>query len=109
MNRRVDEREWIQYQWDYLVVLQGGEARVRRLAYERCFSRRRKVESSADVLRLILTSAVAERSLGENGRFGDRNGIGRRERCSFVRAEQWLEAILGAICWLDAMFAARPR
>jgi|GEM_PF-5160588 len=56
MNQRVDEREWIQYQWDYLVALLGGENRLTRLAYETgAFTRRRKVESPADLLRLILT------------------------------------------------------
>jgi hypothetical protein len=64
MNQRVDEREWIQYQWDYLVALLGGEERLTRSAYETgAFTRRRKVESPVDLLRLILTWAVAERSL----------------------------------------------
>jgi hypothetical protein len=66
MNQRVDEREWIQYQWDYLVALLGGEDRITGLAYETgAFTRRRKVESPVDLLRLILTWAVGERSLQE--------------------------------------------
>jgi hypothetical protein len=64
MNQRVDEREWIQYQWDYLVALLGGGDRIAELAYETgAFSRRRKVESPVDLLRLLLTWAVGERSL----------------------------------------------
>ena len=100
MNRRVDEREWIQYQWDYLVALLGGETRITSLAYETgAFSRRRKIESPADLLRLILTWAVAERSLAETAALAAETGLADVSDVAllgrFSRAEPWLGAILG--------------
>jgi len=99
MNRRVDEREWIQYQWDYLLALLGGETRVPTLAYETgAFSRRRKIESPADLLRLILTWAVAERSLMETAALAAETGLADVSDVAllgrFSRAEPWLGAIL---------------
>lgn len=100
MNRRVDEREWIQYQWDYLLAFLGGEHRVTMVAYETgAFSRRRKVESPADLLRLILTWAVAERSLAETAALAAESGLADVSDVAlikrFARAEAWLGAILG--------------
>jgi hypothetical protein len=100
MNQRVDEREWIQYQWDYLVALLGGEERLTRLAYETgAFTRRRKVESPVDLLRLILTWAVAERSLQETAAMAAETGLADVSDVAllgrFRRAEEWLGAILG--------------
>lgn len=100
MNRRVDEREWIQYQWDYLLALLGGEKRITNLAYESgAFSRRRKIDSPADLLRLILTWAVAERSLMETAALAAETGLADVSDVAllgrFSRAEPWLGAILG--------------
>jgi hypothetical protein len=102
MNQRVEEREWIQYQWEYLLTLLGGEARVTRLAYETgAFTRRRKIESPADLLRLILTWAVAEKSLMETAAMAaevdlaDVSDVALLRR--FVRAETWLGALLGDV------------
>ena len=99
MNRRVDEREWIQYQWDYLLALLGGEPRVTALAYETgAFTRRRKIENPADLLRLILTWAVAERSLMETAALAAETGLADVSDVAllgrFARAEEWLGAIL---------------
>jgi hypothetical protein len=100
MNQRVDEREWIQYQWDYLVALLGGESRLTRLAYETgAFTRRRKVESPVDLLRLILTWAVGERSLEETAALAAETGLADVSDVAllgrFRRAGEWLGAILG--------------
>src|SRR5437870_4691833 len=100
MNQRVDAREWIQYQWDYLLAFLGGEVRVTGLAYETgAFTRRRKIESPADLLRLILTWAVAERSLLETAALAAEAGLADVSDVAllgrFVRAEEWLGAILG--------------
>lgn len=100
MNRRVDEREWIQYQWDYLVALLGGKKRVEHLAYETgAFTRRRKVESPTDLLRLIFTWAVAERSLEETAALAAESDLADLSAPAllgrFSRAEAWLGAILG--------------
>ena len=100
MNRRVDEREWIQYQWDYLLAFLGGEGRVTSFAYETgAFSRRRKIESPIDLLRLILTWAVAERSLAETAALAAETGLADVSDVAllkrFSRAEPWLGRILG--------------
>jgi hypothetical protein len=100
MNRRVDEREWIQYQWEYLVAFLGGVTRIEQLAYETgAFSRRRKVESPTDLLRLILTWAVAERSLEETAMLGAEAEVADVSAPAllgrFRKAEEWLGAILG--------------
>jgi len=100
MNQRVDEREWIQYQWDYLVALLGGEELLTRSAYETgAFTRRRKVESPGDLLRLILTWAVGERSLLETAALAAETGLADVSDVAllgrFRRAEEWLGAILG--------------
>lgn len=100
MNRRVDEREWIHYQWDYLLALLGGEERVATLAYETgAFVRRRKIDNPADLLRLILTWAVAERSLMETAALAAETGLADVSDVAllrrFARAEEWLGAILG--------------
>ena len=100
MNRRVDEREWIQYQWDYLVALLGGRKRVEHLAYEAgAFTRRRKVDSPTDLLRLIFTWAVAERSLEETAALAAESDLADLSAPAllgrFSRAEAWLGAILG--------------
>jgi len=102
MNRRVDAREWIQFQWDYLVALLGGAAKVTRLAYETvAFTRKRKIEKATDLLRLIFTWAVAERSLRETAALAaevdlaDVSNVALLGR--FRRAEAWLGALLGEL------------
>src|SRR6185436_2443581 len=102
MNRRVDEREAIQYQWEYLVALLGGEAQIERAAYQTGgFSRRRKVESPVDLLRLIFTWAVAERSLQETAALAAESDLADVSAPAlmgrFARAEAWLGAILGQL------------
>jgi len=102
MNRRVDEREGIQYQWDYLLAFLGGERRLTSLAYETgAFSRRRKIENPADLLRLILTWAVGERSLAETAALAAETGLADVSDVAllkrFSRAEPWLGAILGGL------------
>lgn len=102
MNRRVDEREWIHYQWDYLVALLGGERRIEQLAYETgAFTRRRKIESPTDLLRLIFTWAVAERSLQETAALAAESELADLSAPAllgrFSHAEAWLGAILGEL------------
>ncbi len=99
MNQRVDEREWIQFQWPYLLSFLGGEAKVNALAFDTgAFVRRRELRSPADVLQLILTWAVAERSLRETAalaaqaRMADVSDVALLKR--FTRAREWLGALL---------------
>jgi hypothetical protein len=100
MEQRVDEREWVEFQWPYVMALLGGESRVSELAYASgAFTRRREIEKPSDLLRLILTWAVAERSLRETATLAaeidladvsDVALIGR-----FKRATAWLGSLLG--------------
>jgi hypothetical protein len=102
MSQRVDEWEWIQYQWPYQLALLGGEGKVSRLAYETgAFTRRRKVECPADLLRLILMWAVGEHSLKETAALAaeaeltDVSDVALLGR--FRRSEAWLGALLSEV------------
>src|SRR5437667_12701677 len=100
MEQRVDEREWIEFQWPYVMALLGGEGRVSELAYASgAFTRRREIDSPVDLLRLILTWAVAERSLQETAAMAAETGLADVSDVAllgrFRRAEEWLGAILG--------------
>jgi hypothetical protein len=102
MNRRVDEWEWIQFQWPYLMALMGGKALISKLAYATgAFSRRRAVRSPADMLQLLLTWAVGERSLRETAllaaasEMADVSDVALLRR--FERAGEWLGALLGNV------------
>jgi len=55
MERRVEVREWVEFQWPYLMAFLGGEARLAELARETgAFERARKIGSPSDLLRLLL-------------------------------------------------------
>lgn len=99
MNQRVDEREWIQFQWPYLLALLGGEAKVNALAFDTgAFVRRRELRSPAEVLQLILTWAVAERSLRETAALAAQAGMADVSDVAllkrFTRAGKWLGSLL---------------
>jgi len=55
MQERVDVREWIEFQWPYLLTFLGGAAKVERLARQTgAFERARRIGSPEALLRLIL-------------------------------------------------------
>jgi hypothetical protein len=100
MSQRVDEREWVQYQWPYLLRWLGGAARVDQLGYETgAFVRKREFESPSQILQLLMTWAVAERSLRETAllaaeaEMADVSNVALLRR--FVKAEPWIGALLG--------------
>lgn len=100
MSQRVEESEWVQYQWPYLLKWIGGTERVDRLAYERgAFVRKREFESPSQILQLLLTWAVAERSLRETALLAaeaemvDVSNVALMKR--FARADGWLGALVG--------------
>jgi len=100
MERRVDEREWIEFQWPYVMAMLGGEERISELAYATGgFTRRREIESPGDLLRLILTWAVGERSLRETAAMGAEVGLADVSNVAllgrFKRATEWLGILLG--------------
>jgi hypothetical protein len=99
MELRVDEREWIQFQWPYLLGFLGGEQRVSELAYATgAFVRRREVESPAELLQLLLTWAVGERSLRETALLSAEAGMADVSNVAlmkrFMRSGKWLGALL---------------
>ena len=76
MELRVDEREWVQFQWPYLMAFLGGEERVSEVAYATgAFARRREIRSPGEMLQLLLTWAVAERSLQETAALAAEAGM----------------------------------
>lgn len=96
----MDERAWVQYQWPYLLALLGGGGRVDELAFETgAFVRRRELQRPRDVLQLLMTWAVAGRSLRETAALAaeaemvDVSDVALLKR--FVRAERWLCALAG--------------
>ena len=102
MKLRVDESEWIQFQWPYLVAFLGGEQRVTELAYStKAFFRRREIESPSEMLQLLLTWAVAERSLRDTAAMAaeadmaDVSDVALMKR--FMRAGDWLGAMLAEV------------
>jgi hypothetical protein len=117
MSQQVDAREWVQFQWPYLLTLFGGKERVDRLAYETgAFVRKRVFDKPSDVLQLLMTWAVAERSLMETAflaaeaEMADVSDVALMKR--FARSEPWLGALLGEYLverdrWLDMLFRIR--
>jgi hypothetical protein len=100
MELRVDEREWVQYQWPYLVALLGGEAKVNELAYATgAFVRRREVHSPADLLQMLMIWAVAERSLRETVALASEAGLAELSDVALLkrlkRAGPWIGGLLG--------------
>ena len=99
MNRWVEKREWIQYQWPYMLAQLGGEERVNGLAYETgAFVRRREIRSPSEVLRLTALWAVAGCSLRETAALAaeadlaDVSNVALLKR--FSRAGDWLTSLL---------------
>jgi len=118
MSRRVDEREWVQFQWPYMLALLGGEERVEKLAYETgAFTRRRAIRSPTDVLQMILIWAVAERSLRETAMLAAEAGLADVSNVALVKrfgkAGKWLTSLLMAMVadrpMIDASWGPRIR
>jgi len=111
MEQRVDEREWIQFQWPYLMAWLGGEELVNALAYRSgAFSRRRGIQSPAQMLQLLLTWAVAERSLRETAALASEAEMAEVSNVAlmkrFARAGEWIGALLGEVM---KVYAVEPR
>ena len=98
----MDEREWLEFQWPYLIEWLGGEERVRALAYETgAFIRRREIGDPSALLQLLLTWAVGERSLREtailaaDAEIADVSDVALMKR--FRRAGDWLGSLLAQV------------
>lgn len=102
MKERVDVREWIEFQWPYLIAFLGGKEKITELAYEtEAFLRARKIESPEVLLRLILMWAVGERSLMDTAalaaeaELADVSDVALVKR--FAKAGDWLGALLSEL------------
>jgi hypothetical protein len=108
MTERVDVREWVEFQWPYLMAFVGGAARVNVLAEETgAFTRARKIESPEVLLRLILMWAVAERSLMDTAAIAAEAGLADVSDVAlvkrFAKAGDWLAALAS-----DLLVEAQP-
>lgn len=95
----VDEREWIEFQWPYLMAFLGGAARVRALAEQTgAFVRPRKIESPEVLLQLLLMWAVAGRSLMDTAAIAAEAGLADVSDVAlvkrFAKAGDWLSALV---------------
>jgi hypothetical protein len=99
MSKRVGERESLAYQWPYLMTLLGGEEQISRMAYETgAFSRKRKIASPSDLLRLLLLWSAGEHSLWETaalaaaGELADVSDVALLKR--FTKCRAWVLSML---------------
>lgn len=102
MKLRAEEWEWVQFQWQYMLRFLGGERRVSELAYATgAFARSREVESPAELLQLLMTWAVAERSLRETAALSAEAGMADVSDVAllkrFRKAGDWLGALLAGV------------
>jgi len=108
MTERVDVREWVEFQWPYLMAFVGGVSRVNALAEETgAFTRARKIDSPEVLLRLILMWAVAERSLMDTAAIAAEAGLADVSDVAlvkrFAKAGDWLAALVS-----DLLVDAQP-
>jgi IS4 transposase len=105
MERRVDEREWVEFQWPYLLAFLGGEKRVEELARETgAFVRARKIASPADLLRLLLFRVAGGHSFMDTATVAAEAGLADVSDAAlvkrFAKAANWLGRLLcEAIGW----------
>jgi IS4 transposase len=102
MTERVDVREWVEFQWPYLMAFLGGAGKVNALAEQTgAFTRARKIESPEVLLRLILMWAVAERSLMDTAAIAAEAGLADVSDVAlvkrFAKAGDWLAALTGQL------------
>ena len=105
---RVDVREWVEFQWPYLMTFLGGTRRVNALAERTgAFTRARKIESPEVLLRLILMWAVAERSLMDTAAIAADAGLADVSDVAlvkrFAKAGDWLAELAS-----ELMVEAQP-
>lgn len=102
MMEQVDVREWVEFQWPYLMAFLGGAARVNALAVQTgAFTRARKIESPEVLLRLILMWAVAERSLMDTAALAAEAGLADVSDVAlvkrFAKAGDWLGTLVSQL------------
>lgn len=102
MSEWVDEREWIAYQWPYVLNCLGGEAEVERIAREvGSFQRPREVESASELLQLLMLWSVAGCSLRETALIAEQAGLASISNVGllkrFAHCGPLVDALLGRL------------
>jgi hypothetical protein len=102
MKERVDVREWIEFQWDYLVTFLGGKARVNDLAYATgAFSRSRKIADPEVLLQLLLMWTVGEQSLMDTAALAAEHELADVSDAALIKrfhkCGDWLGTLLGEV------------
>lgn len=102
MERRVDEWEWLEFQWPYLLQWLGGVNEIRRLAGETgAFERARKIEKPEDLLQLLLMWTAGERSLKEVSTIAAAADLADVSDTALIKRFRkcagWLEAMIGGV------------
>jgi hypothetical protein len=102
MKERVDEAEWIEFQWPYLMTFLGGADQVRKKAYETgAFARARKVETPEALLQLLLIWAAGGHSLMETAALAADSGLADVSDVALLRRFEkcgdWLGDLLGQV------------
>lgn len=102
MAERVDVREWIEFQFPYLVAFLGGSERIDRVARETgAFCRPREIESAEDLLRLILMWSAAEQSFCNVAALAAEMGLADVSDAAlvkrFAKSADWLGALLAEV------------
>lgn len=117
MKERVDAREWIEFQWPYLIAFLGGTERVNELAYATgAFARARKIADPEVLLRLLLMWTVGEQSLMDTAALAAEEGLVDVSDAALVKrfhkCGDWLGALLGEVLinrWDDLPAGLRVR
>ena len=95
-------REWLEFQWPYLVAFAGGTERLNELAYATgAFSRPRKIVDPEVLLRLLLMWTVGEQSLMDTAALAAEEGLVDVSDAALIKrfhkCGDWLGALLGDI------------
>lgn len=95
-------REWLEFQWPYLIAFVGGSERVSELAYATgAFSRSRKITDPEVLLQLLLMWTVGEQSLMDTAALAAEAGLVDVSDAALIKrfhkCGDWLGALLGEV------------
>jgi hypothetical protein len=98
MDAGVDEREWIAYQWPYVLTLLGGAEELERIGREvGAFQRSREVKSTADLLQLLMLWSVAGCSLRQTAMIAEEAGIATISNVGLLKRFQQCLPLINAL------------
>jgi hypothetical protein len=98
MDAWVDEREWVAYQWPYLLTLLGGAEEVDRVAREvRSFRRPREVRSASELLQLLMLWSVVGCSLRETAVIAEEAGLATISNVGLLKRFRQCQPLINAL------------